>query len=153
MACQKNAWSNLLVKHEDNHWGVPLNNDIILMDPTVFTRNMPRLLSLMLMAGMSFNLTAQNIVRVNGHPVPSAASLPMQPQDIVVLGSTMLQLICPQLFTCIPLQMPSGAETEQLSIIKTYPEPGCSRLPQPLHVQLSDASHSMAKPGREKVSH
>ncbi|HET8854250.1 MAG TPA: PrsW family intramembrane metalloprotease, partial [Ktedonobacteraceae bacterium] len=39
--------------------------------------------------------TAKNIVRVNGHPVPSGSDLPVQPQDIVILGNTMLQLIAP----------------------------------------------------------
>jgi hypothetical protein len=37
-----------------------------------------------------------NIVRVNGRPVPGGGSLALQPQDFLVLGSTMLQLIAPQ---------------------------------------------------------
>jgi RsiW-degrading membrane proteinase PrsW (M82 family) len=44
-----------------------------------------------------FNLTAQNTVRVNGRPVPCGASLPVKPQDFLVLGSTILQLVAPQI--------------------------------------------------------
>src|SRR5205085_11013394 len=42
------------------------------------------------------NLTTHNVVRVNGRSVPSGGTLSMQPQDILILGSTMLQLIAPQ---------------------------------------------------------
>ena len=41
------------------------------------------------------NLTAQNVVRINGRLVPGGSSLQIQPQDILVLGNTMLQLIAP----------------------------------------------------------
>lgn len=73
--------------------GRALNNDIVLMDPTV-SREHARLV-LDRDGWHLVNLTAQNIVRVNGRPVPCSASLAVQPQDIIVLGSTMLQLIAP----------------------------------------------------------
>lgn len=74
--------------------GRALNNDVILMDPTV-SREHARLV-LDEYGWHVMNLTVHNIVRVNGHPVPSGVSVPMLPQDVLVLGSTMLQLIAPQ---------------------------------------------------------
>jgi RsiW-degrading membrane proteinase PrsW (M82 family) len=74
--------------------GRALNNDVVLMDPTV-SREHARLV-LDSNGWHIINLTARNIVRVNGHPVPGGSSLPMQPQDVLILGSTMLQLIAPQ---------------------------------------------------------
>jgi len=73
--------------------GRALSNDIVLMDPTV-SREHARLV---LESGgwHLVNLTTQNVVRVNGRPVPSGSSLEVYPQDIVILGSTMLQLIAP----------------------------------------------------------
>ncbi len=74
--------------------GRALNNDVILMDPTV-SREHARLV----LDGDGWhiiNLTASNIVRVNGQQVPSGSSLPLHPQDVLILGSTMLQLIAPQ---------------------------------------------------------
>jgi RsiW-degrading membrane proteinase PrsW (M82 family)/pSer/pThr/pTyr-binding forkhead associated (FHA) protein len=73
--------------------GRALNNDIALMDPTV-SREHARL-DLDASGWHITNLTMQNIVRVNGHPVPGGGTLSMQPQDILILGSTMLQLIAP----------------------------------------------------------
>ncbi len=74
--------------------GRALNNDVILMDPTV-SREHARLM-LDHDGWHIINLTARNIVRVNGRPVPSGSSLPMHPQDVLILGSTMLQLIASQ---------------------------------------------------------
>ncbi len=74
--------------------GRALNNDVILMDPTV-SREHARLV-LDHDGWHIINLTARNIVRVNGRPVPSGSSLPMHPQDVLILGSTMLQLIASQ---------------------------------------------------------
>src|SRR5947209_1356910 len=73
--------------------GRALNNHIILMDPTV-SREHARLV-LDQHGWHIINLTMHNVVRVNGQPVPSGGSLLMQPQDVLVLGSTMLQLIAP----------------------------------------------------------
>ncbi len=74
--------------------GRALDNDIFLMDPTA-SREHARLV-LDAYGWHLINLTAQNIVCVNGRPVPSGESLPVQSQDIIILGSTMLQLIAPQ---------------------------------------------------------
>jgi len=73
--------------------GRALNNDIVLLDPTASREHACLILD---QHGWHLiNLTAKNIVRVNGHPVPSGGDLPVQPQDIVILGNTMLQLIAP----------------------------------------------------------
>jgi len=84
---------HLLTRHETTI-GRALNNDIILMDPTV-SREHARLV-LNAYGWHIINVTAQNVVRVNGRAVPSGESMPLQPQDIIILGSTMLQLIAPQ---------------------------------------------------------
>src|SRR6266568_788607 len=80
--------------------GRALDNDIILMDPTV-SREHARL-GLDASGWHIINLTTQNIVRVNGRSVPSGGSLSMQPQDILILGSTMLQLIAPNTLPSAP---------------------------------------------------
>ncbi len=105
--------------------GRALNNDIILMDPTV-SREHARL-DLDASGWRITNLTEQNIVRVNGRPVPSGGSLSMQPQDILILGSTMLQLIAPN-------NQPSSldgddglnAATERLPSVNRSAQPGYS---------------------------
>jgi len=73
--------------------GRALNNDIILLDLTVSREHARLLLD---QSGWQItNLTEQNVVRINGRPVPFGRSLFIHPQDILVLGSTMLQLIAP----------------------------------------------------------
>jgi RsiW-degrading membrane proteinase PrsW (M82 family) len=84
---------HVLTQHETTI-GRALNNDIVLMDPTV-SREHARLV-LDHNGWHVINLTANNIVRVNGRKVPSGSSLPMKSQDVLVLGSTMLQLVAPQ---------------------------------------------------------
>src|SRR6266700_1966202 len=74
--------------------GRALSNDVVLLDPTV-SREHARLV-LDQPGWRLINLTTQHVVRVNGRPVPRGGSLPVRPQDILVLGSTMLQLIAPQ---------------------------------------------------------
>jgi RsiW-degrading membrane proteinase PrsW (M82 family)/pSer/pThr/pTyr-binding forkhead associated (FHA) protein len=74
--------------------GRALNNDVILMDLTVSREHAHLLLNEQ--GWQITNLTEQNVLRVNGHQVPHGASLPVHPQDILVLGNTMLQLIAPQ---------------------------------------------------------
>jgi RsiW-degrading membrane proteinase PrsW (M82 family) len=84
---------HVLTQHETNI-GRALDNDVVLMDPTVSREHASLVLD---HDGWHIiNLTARNIVRVNGRSVPSGSSLPMQPQDVLILGSTMLQLIAPQ---------------------------------------------------------
>src|SRR5207248_6369637 len=84
-----------VLSHYETSIGRALSNDIILMDPTV-SREHARLV-LDHNGWHIINLTAKNIVRVNGRPVPSGSSLPMRPQDVLILGGTMLQLIAPQM--------------------------------------------------------
>jgi RsiW-degrading membrane proteinase PrsW (M82 family) len=83
-----------VLMQRDTTIGRALNNDVVLMDPTV-SREHARLV-LDNTGWHIINLTANNIVRVNGQQVPGGSSLPMQPQDVLILGSTMLQLIAPQ---------------------------------------------------------
>ncbi len=112
---------HVLTQHETSI-GRALNNDIVLMDPTV-SREHARLV-LDRDGWHIINLTAQNIVRVNGRPVPSGSSLPMHPQDVLILGSTMLQLIAPQ-----NLQIARSDEHDLLNdITQVYPSRG---KPQP----------------------
>ncbi len=83
-----------LLTRQETTIGRALNNDIILMDPTV-SREHARLV-LDECGWHVLNLTVQNIVRVNGQPVPSGMTVKMESQDVLVLGSTMLQLVAPQ---------------------------------------------------------
>lgn len=83
-----------LLTRKETTIGRALNNGIILMDPTV-SREHARLL-VDEHGWRIFNLTTNNIVRVNGQPVPAGCDSPLHPQDYLVLGSTMLQLIAPQ---------------------------------------------------------
>ena len=83
-----------VITRPDTAIGRALNNDVVLMDPTV-----SRLHARLLLDGSGWhiiNLTANNVVRVNGQPVQAGQSVPVQPQDTLILGSTMLQLIAPQ---------------------------------------------------------
>src|SRR2546421_2567011 len=126
--------------------GRALNNDIILMDPTV-SREHARL-DLDASGWRITNLTEQNTVRVNGRPVPSGGSLPMQPQDILILGSTMLQLIAPNLSQ--PLHTISDADpqldavTDRLPPLKRAVKPGYSTS------VLSDAPAQWKSQGEER---
>ncbi len=98
-----------LLTRRETTIGRALNNDIILMDPTV-SREHARLV----LDGFGWhiiNLTENNIVRVNGQTIPGGTSFPMHPQDIVVLGSTMLQLIAPQRTLPSP-DIDTGLETD-----------------------------------------
>ena len=82
-----------LLTQRETTIGRALNNDIILMDPTVSREHARLLLD---DAGWHIlNLTSHSVVRVNGTAVPCGTSYPLQPQDILILGSTMLQLIAP----------------------------------------------------------
>jgi len=101
--------------------GRALNNDIILMDPTV-SREHARLV-LDDQEWKVINLTAHNIVRVNGHIVPSGASHPMNPQDILILGSTMLQLIAPNSLQATTSDEKLDAITERLPSIQEPMQP------------------------------
>jgi RsiW-degrading membrane proteinase PrsW (M82 family) len=83
-----------VLTRRDTTIGRALNNDVILLDLTV-SREHARLL-LNEDGWLLLNLTEQNVIRVNGRPVPVGGSLRVCPQDILVLGNTMLQLIAPR---------------------------------------------------------
>jgi len=101
-----------LLTRQETTIGRALNNDILLMDPTV-SREHARLV-LNEYGWHVQNLTVNNIVRVNGHPVPSGVSMAMKSQDVLVLGSTMLQLIAPR--HVLPYREESEQATELLSL-------------------------------------
>jgi RsiW-degrading membrane proteinase PrsW (M82 family) len=126
-----------LLTHHQTTIGRALSNEIILMDPTV-SREHARLV-LDAQGWHVFNLTMNNVVRVNGHPVPSGASLPIRPQDYLVLGSTMLQLIAPD-----PGTVASTPDPDVLMPPRTPlngPTPGRSPIP------LAAPSHQAALDG------
>src|SRR5438876_4270851 len=145
--------------------GRALNNDVVLMDPTV-SREHARLV-LDRDGWQIINLTAGNIVRVNGRSVPSGSSLPIHPQDILILGSTMLQLIAPQnplsatsdendLLDDITQVLPSRSKSQPASNVASIdqqrytpaslPAPPRSGYPQsPAQLSLSDSYNGDAK--------
>jgi RsiW-degrading membrane proteinase PrsW (M82 family) len=88
--------------------GRALSNDIILLDPTV-SREHARLV-LGDDGWHIINLTLQNVVRVNGKQVLSGDNLPLKPQDVLILGSTMLQLIAPQMAIAPPKSVSSDQD-------------------------------------------
>ncbi len=97
--------------------GQALSNDVVLMDPTV-SRIHARI-TFDASGWQITNLTAQNIVRVNGRAVASGSSMALQPQDIIILGSTMLQLIAPQADAPTALSpSPLDVVTERLPTFK-----------------------------------
>lgn len=116
---------HVLTQHETTV-GRALNNDIILMDPTV-SREHARLV-LDHDGWHIINLTARNVVRVNGRQVPSGSSLPMCPQDVLILGSTMLQLIAPQKPQSADLDMHSHLdEVTEATPARRDPPPSSKR--------------------------
>jgi RsiW-degrading membrane proteinase PrsW (M82 family) len=104
-----------VLTQQDTTIGRALNNDIVLLDPTV-SREHARLV-LDHDGWHVINLTAGNIVRVNGRPVPSGTSLPMKSQDVLILGSTMLQLIAPRTPDALDSDLTSQAD----DITEPYP--------------------------------
>ncbi len=83
--------------------GRALSNELVLIDPTV-SREHARLV-LNQSGWHIINLTKKNVVRVNGRLVPSGGSLPVQSQDIFLLGSTLLQLIDQYPLQCIDMEV------------------------------------------------
>jgi len=155
---------HVLTQHETSI-GRALNNDVVLMDPTV-SREHARLV-LDRDGWHIINLTAQNIVRVNGRSVPSGSSLPIHPQDVLILGSTMLQLIAPQnlsaatsnehdLLDDITQVLPSRTKSQSAREVSSVdrqrhtpaslPSPPQSGYPQSsARLSLSDSSNGKAK--------
>ncbi|HLI09146.1 MAG TPA: PrsW family glutamic-type intramembrane protease [Ktedonobacteraceae bacterium] len=132
-----------LVTRTDTAIGRALDNDVVLMDPTV-SRFHARLL-LDKSGWHIVNLTAHNVVRVNGEPVQAGQSFPVQPQDTLILGSTMLQLIAPQ---PLPRQTAfddvSNAATERLPASSLLSSSSLSGTPQR---QIPAQSNISVEPG------
>lgn len=122
-----------ILSRPDATIGRALDNDVILMDPTV-SREHARLV-LDDSGWHIINLTARNVVRVNGHNVPGGSSLPMQPQDVLVLGSTMLQLIAPA--------QSSASAAHYISEVAT------THLGSPGSSMAEPDAHNGGKPGSE----
>src|SRR2546430_486406 len=102
--------------------GRALNNDIILRDPPV-SREHARL-DLDASGWHITNLTEQNIVRVNGQTVPTGCTFSMQSQDILIVGSTMLQLIAPNnVQTSLQDDDQRAADTERLPYVNLPSQP------------------------------
>src|ERR1044071_8575283 len=67
-----------LLTRKETTIGRALNNDVILLDPTVSREHAHLVLN---EHGWRItNLTEQNVVRVNGRSVPGGGSLPVRPQ-------------------------------------------------------------------------
>ncbi len=121
-----------LLEKRESTIGRALNNDIILMDPTV-SREHARL-ALDDDGWNVTNLTTRNFVRVNGQPVASGGSASMSPQDILVVGSTMLQLIAPDSSQPSerPLLRPAADRgtnaMQQLPALKAFSQPAQARI-------------------------
>jgi RsiW-degrading membrane proteinase PrsW (M82 family) len=84
-----------LLTHKETTIGRALSNDLVLMDSAI-SREHARLMYDE-RGWRVFNLTERNVVGVNGRFVPAGGSLPLYPQDFLVIGSTTLQLIAPQI--------------------------------------------------------
>ncbi|WP_322480327.1 PrsW family glutamic-type intramembrane protease [Thermogemmatispora sp.] len=83
-----------VVTRRETSIGRALSNDIVLMDLSV-SREHARLILDNDGCWYLINLAPHNVVRVNGQPIPSHVPFPLQSQDIIVLGSTMLQFLAP----------------------------------------------------------
>jgi RsiW-degrading membrane proteinase PrsW (M82 family) len=93
--------------------GRALSSDIILLDPTV-SRDHARLV--LDKHGWSVqNVTNNNLVRVNGRNVVGGAWSPLQPQDLLVIGNTVLQLVVPLTIDDSPAEMNSESEDSSIS--------------------------------------
>ncbi len=83
-----------LLTHRETTIGRALSSDLILWDPAV-SRVHARLV-LDDQGWHIYNVTEQNTLYVNGCSVPSGGTVVVQPQDFLLLGNTVLQLVAPQ---------------------------------------------------------
>ncbi len=130
-----------VLKQRDTTIGRALNNDVILLDLSV-SREHARLL-LNQDGWFIINLTEQNVVRVNGRQVPSGERALVRPQDILVLGNTMLQLIAPPNHRELLFQ---NEETHLLKSVQHHALPNqASPLPleQKRHLVKRDEQHAL----------
>lgn len=128
-----------LLKKPETTIGRALSNDIILMESTV-SREHARLVRTE-HGWLIFNLTQQNVVRVNGHAVPGGDCLALHPQDFLVLGNTMLQLIAQQTGSAADI----ADETTQL-----LPD---SPLPLPPFSPFSSSRQSLQEHSHDALLH
>ncbi|WP_052888005.1 PrsW family glutamic-type intramembrane protease [Thermogemmatispora carboxidivorans] len=92
--------------------GRALSNDVVLMDLAV-SREHARVVLDSDGCWYIINLTPHNVIRVNGQAIPSHVPFPLRSQDIIVLGSTMLQFLAPHV-ACI------GGSEERAEQIDTH---------------------------------
>ncbi|MBO0780071.1 MAG: FHA domain-containing protein, partial [Ktedonobacteraceae bacterium] len=83
-----------LLRQKETSIGRALNNDVILIDPTV-SREHARLV-LDEHGWRVVNRTERSVVRVNGNVVPAGGSMPLRSQDYVLMGYTTLQFLAPE---------------------------------------------------------
>ncbi len=83
-----------LLTRKETTIGRALSSDLILLDPTV-SRLHARLVHDE-QEWRIYNIAGQNTLYVNGCPVSSGGNVVVQPQDFLVLGNTVLQLIAPK---------------------------------------------------------
>ncbi|MBX5458038.1 MAG: PrsW family intramembrane metalloprotease [Thermogemmatispora sp.] len=88
--------------------GRALSNDIVLMDLSV-SREHARVVLDSDGCWYIINLTPHNVIRVNGQAIPSHVRFPLRSQDLIVLGSTMLQFLAPH----VAVAGDSEEQTEQ----------------------------------------
>lgn len=82
-----------ILSRRENSIGRALDNDIILMDPTV-SREHARLV-LGEDGWHLYNITDNNMVYINGCHVPIGGHQKLYPQDFLLLGNTLLQFVAP----------------------------------------------------------
>ncbi|HEY7416908.1 MAG TPA: PrsW family glutamic-type intramembrane protease, partial [Ktedonobacteraceae bacterium] len=83
-----------LLSRQETTIGRALDNDLVLMDPTI-SREHARLVRDD-QEWCVYNITSNNVIRVNGHPVPNGGSMSLHAQDFLTLGGITLQLVAPQ---------------------------------------------------------
>ncbi len=83
-----------LLTRRETTIGRSLECDVVLMDPTV-SREHARL-QYSEQGWCLQNMTPHNVVRVNGQQLMGGECVVIHPQDVLVLGSTMLQLVAPR---------------------------------------------------------
>lgn len=99
--------------------GRALDNDVILMDPTVSRKH--ACLMLDNRGWCIYSLTEKNTVLVNGHSVPSGGYLSLLPLDFLQIGNTILQLVAPQLGTADNMS-PSPSVDQFATVLPFLPD-------------------------------
>ncbi|GER89251.1 hypothetical protein KDW_34130 [Dictyobacter vulcani] len=100
--------------------GRALSNDLILMDPTV-SREHARLI-LTDEGWCIHNISEQNALQINGTTIAAGSQSPIQSQDFLLLGNTMLQLVAPNQPMASPLPSLTINQTSDIAL-PTTPHP------------------------------